>query len=279
MCSVSFLPHSRGFYVGMNRDESLQRPAAHPPERFTRAGSLALYPAEPAGGTWVGVNEAGLTLALLNWYSVKREAGMGRVSRGIVVPSLLATTRLEELRSAIVALPKQDMAPFRLLAFAQRERRAFEFRWDQHTLETMPHTWEPRHWFSSGYDEPRAQLERGNVVNVARRKPRAGSLPWLRRLHASHAPTRGPFCICMHRKDAATVSYTEVVVTNRTATMRYHGGPLCISPHPTTTHKISLREAYKESQQIPANQQPRDHFEDHESWLQSYRRPLFPCGS
>ena len=31
----------------------------------------------------------------------------------------------------------------------------------------------------------------------------------------------------MHRADAATVSYTEVTVSSRLATMRYHGGTPC----------------------------------------------------
>jgi hypothetical protein len=278
MCSVSFLPHSRGFYVGINRDESLQRPDAHPPELFIRAGRAALYPTEPTGGSWVGVNDAGLTLALINWYAIPREPGIGRVSRGIVVPSLLAATSVEEVRAAIAALPKQDMAPFRLLTFAPSERRVFEFRWDQHTLDEMPHAWEPRHWFSSGYDEPRAQHERVQVAREAWRQARAGSLPWLRRLHGSHEPARGPFCFCMHRKDAAIVSYTEIVVTNRAATMRYHDGPLCTTQQPQTTHKISLQAACKDSALIPTNQQPGDHHENHQSSLQSSRRPLLPSG-
>ena len=278
MCSVSFLPHSRGFYVGMNRDESLQRPAAHPPELFIRAGRAALYPTEPTGGSWVGVNDAGLTLALINWYAIPREPGIGRVSRGVVVPSLLAATSAEEVRAAIVALPKQDMAPFRLLTFAPRERRAFEFRWDQHTLDEMPHAWEPRHWFSSGYDEPRAQHERGQVAREAWREPRAGSLPWLRRLHESHEPARGPFCFCMRRKEAATVSFTEIVVNNRTATMRYHDGPLCTAPLPRTTHRISLQPPCKEPALIPTNGQSDHCHENHQSSLQSSRRPLLPCG-
>jgi hypothetical protein len=262
----------------MNRDESLLRPAAQPPEHFVRAGRAAIYPTEPTGGSWVGVNDTGLTLALINWYAIPREPGIGRVSRGIVVPSLLAATSVEEAHAAVAALPKQDMAPFRLLIFAPRERRACESRWDQHTLDEMPHAWEPRHWFSSGHDEPRAQHERGQVARESWREAHAGSLPWLRRLHGSHEPARGPFCFCMHRKDAATVSYTEVVVTRRAATMRYHDGPLCTAPHPMTTHKISLQTACKESALIPTNQQPDHCHENHQSSLQPSRRPLLPRG-
>lgn len=278
MCSVTFIPRSGGFLLGMNRDESRSRPAANPPERRTQTGRLALYPTEPTGGSWIGLNDTGLTLALINWYAAPRVAGIGRVSRGIVVPSLLAAASLEEVRAAIIVLPKQDMAPFRLLTFAPVERTAFEFRWDQRTLEECPHAWEPQHWFSSGHDESRAQIERGKVARKASQDPRAGTLPWMRRLHASHEPARGPFCFCMHRKEAATVSYTEVVLTNRAATMRYHDGTLCTAPHPQTTHKILLRAACKESPVIPMNQQSGDHHENHESSPQLPRRPILPGG-
>jgi uncharacterized protein with NRDE domain len=89
MCSVSFVPHSRGFYIGMNRDESLRRPTAHPPQVLIRGSRVALYPTEPAGGSWVGINDTGLAVTLINWYAVACIPGSGRVSRGIIVPSML----------------------------------------------------------------------------------------------------------------------------------------------------------------------------------------------
>ena len=45
-------------------------------------------------------------------------------------------------------------------------------------------------------------------AKAARNQKFEGRLNWLRRLHRSHLPERGPFSICMHRSDAATVSYT-----------------------------------------------------------------------
>jgi hypothetical protein len=262
----------------MNRDESLARAAAHPPQVFTRAGRLALYPTESTGGSWVGVNDAGITVALINWYAIPRAAGIGRVSRGSVVPAVLAAADAEEARTAIAALSKRDMAPFRLLAFAPCERTVREFRWDQQTLDEVPHAWAPRHWFSSGHDEPRTQHTRGDVAREAWRDLCAGRLPWLRRLHASHAPERGPFCFCMHRMDAATVSYTEIALTRRTATMRYHDGPLCTTPHPTTAHEIPWPTGCKEFPLIPTNQPPEHRHENHQSSFQPSRRPLLPSG-
>jgi hypothetical protein len=276
MCTVSFLPHARGFYLGMNRDESLQRPAAAAPELFLRNGRAAIYPTEPGGGSWVGVNETGLTLSLINWYAIPRQPGVGRVSRGIIVPALLAVGTFLEVQRALDILPKQDLAPFRLLAFAPQDRLISEFRWDQQALEMQAHPWRPRHWFSSGLDEPRAQHERGRTAAHAWREPRAGSLPWLRRLHGSHRPARGPFSFCMHRKDAATVSYTEIVVTQRTATLRYHVGPLCCAPRAARAVQISRQMACKESGLEPTNPVTTHHHENSRSSLQPPHRPLLP---
>jgi hypothetical protein len=40
-------------------------------------------------------------------------------------------------------------------------------------------------------------------------------------LHRSHQPDRDAFSVCMHREDAETVSYTEILATRRWAKMRY----------------------------------------------------------
>ena len=255
MCSVSFLPHSRGFCVGMNRDESLRRATANPPQIFIRAGRAALYPTEPEGGTWIAVNDAGLGFALLNWNRPGSGASPApTVSRGAVIPALLIAQTFAEMRAALAGLTLDFVAPFRLLVFASRERIAREFRWDCERLGEQSHGWAPRHWFSSGFDEPAAQRERGRVCRAAWRQPRAGGLPWLRRLHAAHAPARGPFSLCMHRRDAATVSYTEAVVTRRAATLRHHAGPLCTHPIPTSIHTMLLSRKRKESAPRPTNQ-------------------------
>src|SRR5205823_1452898 len=89
------------------------------------------------------------------------------------------------------------------------------------------HRWKSQQWISSGFDERTAQHVRGKTFRRAERQYSAGSLDWLRRLHRSHSPQAGPFSTCMHRADAATVSYTEVAVSSRHATMRYHAGAPC----------------------------------------------------
>ncbi len=227
MCTVTFIPHFQGLYLGMNRDELLTRPTALSPQINVFQGLVELYPHEPEGGTWIGVNEYGICLALINWHAVREQPIEERVTRGIVIPRLLRSPFLEDVRADLARMQLQDMPPFRLIAVSPRERAVVENRWNGRRLREVFHAWEPQHWFSSGYDEARVQIERSAVCKNAWRQPDAGQLAWLRRLHASHEPERGPFSICMHRREAATVSYTEIDVTRNQATMGYAPGPLC----------------------------------------------------
>jgi len=120
-------------------------------------------------------------------------------------------------------LPLDRINPFRLIAASAREKRLREWRWDGKVLSCRKFRWSRRHWFSSGYNEPlvarkRAVVARGLAPSTPAR---------LRKLHAAHLPERGPFSPCMHREDAATVSYTEIAVSKSGAQMRYMAGPPC----------------------------------------------------
>jgi transport and Golgi organization protein 2 len=241
MCTVSFIPNSLGFYIGMNRDESLRRVRAYSPEVSYRDGHALLYPAEPSGGTWIGVNDTGFCLALINWHAVSNHPESPVVSRGTVVKTLVMSQSLGQLCTAIEGLPLRRMPPFRLIAILLLECVVHEFRWNQIEISQQRYEWEARHWFSSGFDEPAVQDKRVKVCRTAWDQPQAGSLNWLRQLHASHSPAPGPFSICMHRKDAATVSYTEIVVGDGTILMNYHHGPLCESSTGFVERIIPLR--------------------------------------
>lgn len=229
MCTVSFSPNARGFVLGMNRDEKLTRVAGLPPERRALDGRIALFPSEPGGGTWIGVNDAGVCLALINWYSVTASAPAPAVSRGDVVTAALASDSSIGVEEIVKRLPLARINPFRLIGIFPEAREVFEWRWNLRQLEPFAHPWTANAWFSSGHDEPGAQQTRGKVFAQSLRAPDVGSLDWVRRLHRSHAPERGPYSTCMHRADAASVSYTEVDVADGKQIMRYAGSSPCCS--------------------------------------------------
>jgi hypothetical protein len=227
MCTVTFIARKRGYCLGMNRDEKLIRPIGLPPRRLMVNGRAVISPSEPGGGTWIALNESGTCFALINWYSIARRVERNAVSRGEVINSV-GTDDLPDLAEAALAkLPLLQINPFRLIGVFPTTGEIVEWRWDLQRLVRKNYRWKTQQWISSGFDEPTAQRERGKTFQRALRQHSVGSLDWLRRLHRSHAPQAGPFSTCMHRTDAVTVSYTEVAVSSRRATMRYHAGTPC----------------------------------------------------
>jgi hypothetical protein len=303
MCTVSFLPRSRGFYLAMNRDEKRDRFAALAPAVVDLKSHRAVFPSEPTGGTWISANDAGVCLALINWHRIAEPASGGQLlrkkrnrpdaietrnsgatqpvettgchsgakrgerepkndlrSRGLVVRELAGKSTADEIAAALRKLPLRKLRPFRLIAIVPLEKRVIEYRWNLERLTRRDHEWRRQHWFSSGFDERTAERVRAKVCasfvvplgrddpgsrETSRRGGRAGvdaagySLRWLRKLHRSHTPKRGPFSVCMHRTDASTVSYTEVAVSKQRATMRYKSGASC-SNGANVTRTISL---------------------------------------
>jgi hypothetical protein len=227
MCTVTFIARRSGYRLGMNRDEKLTRPSGVPPKQTKVNGRTVVYPSEPAGGTWIALNDGGACLALINWYSVNRCISHNSMSRGEVVKTVCAADSREFVDTKLNGLPLEWINPFRLIGIFPCGKEIFEWRWNLKRLIRKKCQWKSQQWISSGFDEPTAQRVRGRTFLGALQGHSTHRLDWLRRLHGSHSPQRGPFSTCMHRNDAATVSYTEVAVSRRRASMRYHTGPPC----------------------------------------------------
>ena len=223
----------------MNRDEKRDRFAALAPAIVETETHRAVFPREPSGGTWISVNDTGVCLALINWHRIERKPKNEILSRGLVVRELAGQSTADEVAASLKRLPLRNLRAFRLIVISRDDRRVIEWRWNLQRLTRRDHDWQRQHWFSSGFDEDRAEVERAKICASASVNATGYSLKRLRQLHRSHAPKRGPFSICMHRAEAATVSYTEVSVTKNSACMRYASGPPCIARF-TVTKKLAI---------------------------------------
>jgi hypothetical protein len=227
MCTVTFLPRQTGYCLAMNRDEKRSRSQGLAPARMTIGGHQVLGPSEPGGGSWIVLNHSGGSLALVNWYSVNRRVKAHPISRGAVVAAASASGTDEVVGTVLAGLPLHQINPFRLIGVFPATRQIAEWRWDLKRLVRKNHRWRLQQWISSGFDEPTAQRIRTRTFRQAQRQRSAGSLAWLRRLHRSHSPGKGPFSTCMHREDAVTVSYTEISVRGHQRRMRHVLGAPC----------------------------------------------------
>ena len=211
----------------MNRDEQRTRAKALPPDVYECGSLRALYPSESSGGTWIGLNEAGLTIALINWYSKPQLSDTPTFSRGEIIPKLLASSSIHEAELLLINLPLTQFNPFRLIMISAKDDSIDEFRSDTRSLERVSFPWETHQWFSSGFDEQEAMLKRAETCTREFSSTMSYSQATLRRLHQSHLPEKGPYSICMHREDACTVSYTEVIVKSQTISIAYLEGAPC----------------------------------------------------
>ena len=223
MCTAAWLTRPGGYELVFNRDESVRRLPARPPSFATLAGVRCLFPVDgDAGGTWLGVNELGVTLGLLN-SAGESDGPLPIRSRGLLVLDCLDVCGGRELEQRLRSADLARYRGFRMACFAPDEEPLL-FVWNGAELarETaeLPLS-------SSSLDAARAQSERRAVLERVARGglDRSG----LEAFQASHEPERGPWSPCMHRSDAHTVSASRVSVGADGIRFRYAPGPPCTS--------------------------------------------------
>jgi hypothetical protein len=236
MCTLTLVAEEGGYRLAMNRDEKIARGAGTHPEAHELDGTRVIYPGDGGGGTWIGINEHGIALALLNWNDPTSPLGMEFQSRGQLIPAFIDSRSMAALLAASGVLALDHMRPFRMVGISPAERAVQEWRWDCRDLEIISHRWESQHWFSSGLSDEQALRARGQVCSAAWTEPDAGSSAWLRSLHASHSG--GPdFGVCVHREDVQTLSYSEIHCTRERIAMEHFSGNPCLMQ---SSHSVEM---------------------------------------
>ncbi len=222
MCSVLFAWQAFDevpIVLAANRDERYDREAEGP--RLLCADPLVLAPQDhDAGGTWLGVNEHGLVIAIAN----RPDGPEGERSRGLLVRDLLTSDTSDEARTYLAALlGDHTYAGFYLLIADPSE--AFFVTWngtlDGHELERGVHVLD-----NGGLDghAERVRAVRDDMTVASDEAPEA----WRDRAEAmlaSHEPE-----LCRHGDDHGTVSATTVTVATadeHELSMRHAPGPPC----------------------------------------------------
>ncbi len=229
MCTLSWLPHPHGHTFWHGRDERVTRLPGEPPSIVRRGDRRAIAPRDAdAGGTWVGVNDMGLTLGLANLYPPEGVGEGGRVpglvTRGRIIDDLLVAATAREARALLETMDPRVFAPF-TLAVLEPGRPAELHRWDGARLETRTTAAPGLLITSSGAGR---QVEERRHAEYARLAP--GSPPRaedIEALHRSHVESLGADSFCMHRAEAETASLTRVDVGIGRITMAYAPGPPC----------------------------------------------------
>lgn len=238
MCTATWRhTGSAGYELFFNRDELHRRAEAVPPKIHDDGPVRFLSPVDPdGGGTWLGINDRGITIALLNYYADTDSADTSALigassatkSRGLLVTHLLNARDDVELRGMLQREALTEYRPFTLLVLMPK-RAPFAFV----SFETLSEIASPTMPITSSSYKTRAVIE--NRLSVYRRQ--FGQISRLDPptsvelfdYHRSHVPKRSAESVCMHRHDGETRSFTYIRVTEAEATMRYTPGSPCVT--------------------------------------------------
>jgi transport and Golgi organization protein 2 len=242
MCTLSWLSdETGGYFVWFNRDEQKSRALARAPSLEGRGGLQVITPLDPDfGGTWIGVNEKGIAFCLANRYAANSPslpAPGDRISRGLLLASILDASSRREASDRIAAMELQRFQPFTVAGF-EPGSPVLLLSWDGRHLGSVEHEAPGLVLTSSGLDQARAESSRREIFETALREAGAYGPDLMRQIHRGHLPERGSTSVCMHREDAETVSLSEIRVEPGRVTFSYVAGSPCQSARPAV---VSMR--------------------------------------
>jgi hypothetical protein len=211
MCTFSIVPRDGGFRVMSNRDERLDRAIAFQPHVERMDSRAVIMPIDPVGGgSWIGVNDAGLVATVLNRHGGRASSGGSFSSRGALVRCAVGCESVEAATEAVARLDATRFQPFRLV-LVQGARIALiagdtrEFAHAESTL-AQPFMFTASSLGDVFVDSPRRRLFEflmGQGVD----RLRAQSL-----FHRHQWPGKQEISVLMEREDTATISRTTIDV-------------------------------------------------------------------
>ena len=221
MCTMTWMFGDNNYELFFNRDEMRTRMVAFPPKIHVHEGTSFIAPIDAdAGGTWMGVNDFGITVCLLNGYGEIDPGRTDYTSRGALVMSLLDSGNSDVVDQRLHAADLTAYRPFSLLVFEAGVPIVARL-WDGLSLrleKTVPCPLVSLSFrFSDGSASRKELFDHLTVYNAET----------LADFHCSHLPDKGPLSVCMHRDDAQTVSLSRVVVTEADVHYYYAAGPPC----------------------------------------------------
>jgi hypothetical protein len=242
MCTLTVVPMRWDrLRLAFNRDERPTRPPAAPPAVRRFGDRHAVLPTDsPSGGTWLAVNDAGLTLAVLNvnprgpGTGVRsQEEGRSHLtpdpcsrtpvrSRGDLIPALVGSdapaAALAELERAF---NYHDFAPFRLVLVGRGI--VADVRWDGRAPMVASRLLggSPVLFTSSGLGDHLVERVRRELFDELFAGPPAGWAAAQDAFHRHRWPGRDHLSVNMTRDAARTVSHAVIELDDAGATMWY----------------------------------------------------------
>jgi len=237
-----------GYRMFFNRDERRERKPATPPAVLRRGDTRFVAPLDgDFGGTWIAVNEFGLSVCLLNGFppagAVAVRDRSDYTSRGHLTLTLIESPTAARVAGRLREIELEPYRPFVLFVIEPGAGGVLA-EWSGSSLQISDGRPPRQPIVSSSFFTE--EVRRNRVAVFGRLRERSGALsPQALHLkyHRSHLPDRGPHSPCMHRPDASTVSFAHIHVTETAVCFDYVPGSPCLDlPHDPPT-RLERRKA------------------------------------
>jgi uncharacterized protein with NRDE domain len=222
VCTLTVYSGKKRCVVTMNRDELRTRKEAGVLHSKSTNDVRFFYPVDLAsGGSWFGVNNKGVILALLNRYQGPQTENAK--SRGGIIPGALAQGERPAVQSWLQQLPYADYNPFDLFLISKKQ--VIHFTWDaeQYSSESIDF----KHWFMF----TSSSLKTEEVLAYRQNLFKAWSLEMGKKLTASEEILRGfhliqfegmeTHSVLMEREKSHTRSVVQADLEGKQMQMRY----------------------------------------------------------
>jgi uncharacterized protein with NRDE domain len=227
--------------VAANRDEHYDRPSA-PPSIIERSPTIVAGRDLRAGGTWLGINEYGLLVGILNRRhqpgSVTEDAYR---SRGLLCLDLLRLRQLADVEQMLLDLAPRDYQPFTVVC-ADMDRACVAYNTEQ-TINRIGLS-DGLHVFSNSFEfgAPSEKVDRVyqrflNLSQAGDRPISAGDyLEGVAKALGDHAlgdqSNEPRDAVCVHGDISGTVSSSIILFSDaeRQFQMHYCAGAPCQKP-------------------------------------------------
>jgi hypothetical protein len=237
-----------GYQMFFNRDERRERKPAIPPSVQRRGDTRFIAPLDgDFGGTWLAVNEFGLSVCLLNGFPAADLSALTNrhdyTSRGHLTLTIIENPSAHRAAATLRELDLERFRPFVLVALEPGDGGVLA-RWSGSSLELAGGRPPRQPIVSSSFFTEEVRRNRVAVFGQLQEQSGAPSSPALHlAYHRSHLPDRGPHSPCMHRPDASTVSFAHIHVTETAVCFDYVPGSPCLDLAHDPPTRLERRKA------------------------------------
>ena len=224
MCTVSWFKSSTGYELFFNRDERIKRADASEPEIYIENGCHFLSPTDTeAGGSWIAVNQHGLTVCLLNLYSAKDiTVRNDYISRGEIIRSIAGCSTITAAHNELKEMDLTRYRTFSALAIDDQANNLL-FIWDGESYIVESNTISPKS--SSSVDSDKVRASRKLIYKKLGLQHSTNRQDFLA-FQRGHEPN-SRYSVCMHDENRKTVSLSHIVVNDESAKFDYYPGSPC----------------------------------------------------